>query len=449
MFTRRILFVAVAAIFSWSFTGAATAESDDPLPVVATFSIVGDMAARIGGKYVSVTTLVGHDGDSHVYQPTPADAKAVSEAKVVIVNGLEFEGWFDRLIDASDFQGDPVVATLGVNLIAYDLDDHSSDQDHDDHGHADDDAHDDHGHAGEDDHDEHAHDDEDGHDDDAHDEHGHADDDAHDDHGHAGEDDHDEHAHDDEDGHDDDAHDEHGHADDDAHDDHGHADDDAHDDHGHAGEDDHDEHAHDDEDGHDDDAHDEHGHAEEDDHMGHEHHHGEFDPHAWQSLTNALIYVENIAAALVEASPQNADAIIRNRDEYLMEITDLDAEVREMFSGLPEDGRTVVTSHDALQYFGRAYGLTFVAPQGASTESEVSAKDLAHLIEQIRAEGIRAMFIENIGDSRLLERIADETGTVIGGTLYTDALSDMNGPASTYLDMMRHNATTIAQALTR
>ena len=117
-------------------------------------------------------------------------------------------------------------------------------------------------------------------------------------------------------------------------------------------------------------------------------------------------------------------------------------------AALPADRRTVVTSHDAFQYFGRDYGLTFLAPQGLSTESEASAKDVARLIQQIRERGIRAVFVENVADPRLLERIADETGATIGGTLYPGALSGPDGPAPTYLDMMRHNATTLAQALT-
>ena len=177
------------------------------------------------------------------------------------------------------------------------------------------------------------------------------------------------------------------------------------------------------------------------------HHHGAFDPHAWQSLGNAAAYADNIAAALAQADPANAAAFHRNRAAYGAEIEALDAEIRGIVAALPVDRRTVVTSHDAFQYFGRDYGLTFLAPQGLSTESEASAKDVARLIQQIRERGIRAVFIENVADPRLLERIADETGATIGGTLYPGALSGPDGPAPTYLDMMRHNATTLAQAL--
>ena len=120
-----------------------------------------------------------------------------------------------------------------------------------------------------------------------------------------------------------------------------------------------------------------------------------------------------------------------------------------MIDALPENARTIITSHDAFQYFGRDYGLKFLAPQGLSTESEASARDVAELIKQIRKEGIAAVFVENIADPRLLQQIANETGSTVGGELYPGALSDESGPAATYLDLMNHNATTIATALAK
>ena len=372
--TRRALLTSAAAIFALSLAAPAIAESDRPTPVVATFSILGDMVERIGGEHVAVTTLVGPDGDTHVYQPTPADARAVSEAEILVVNGLQFEGWLDRLIDASDFDGMRVVATDGIDPIAFD-DEH--DDEHDNGG-----GHEDHA-------------EEDGHDHD------------HDEHEEAGHDDH----------HDHDEHEEAGH---DGHD---------HEAHAEAGHDDHEDEAH----------------AEGDDHD--HHHHGAFDPHGWQSLGNALAYLDNITAALAQADPANAADFHQNRATYGAEIEALDAEIHEIVAALPANRRTVVTSHDAFQYFGRDYGLTFLAPQGLSTESEASAKDVARLIERIRDEGISAVFVENITDPRLLKQIANETGATIGGTLYPGALSGPDGPAPTYLKMMRHNATTLAQAL--
>ena len=160
-----------------------------------------------------------------------------------------------------------------------------------------------------------------------------------------------------------------------------------------------------------------------------------------------MIYVDNVTTALAKADPERASTFYRNRAAYVAEIEALDAEVRSLLAELPEGSRTIVTSHDAFQYFGRDYGLAFVAPQGLSTESEASAKDVVRLIELIRSQGIRAVFLENIADPRLLKRIADETGATIGGTLYPGALSGPEGPAPTYLDMMRHNAWTLAQAL--
>ena len=339
---RRMFMLSATAVLALSLAVPVIAQSDRTIPVVATFSILGDMVERIGGEHVEVTTLVGPDGDTHVYRPTPADARSVSEAEVLVVNGLQFEGWLDRLIDASDFRGVRVEATDGIELITGEHDEHVEGEGHDDH----------------DEHDEHA----------------------------EGE---------------------------------------SHDDH-----DEHDEH------------------AEGEGHGHHDHDHGAFDPHAWQSLRNAVVYVDNITAALAKADPGNAGHFYRNRETYVDELEALDSEIRKIVAGLPSNSRTVVTSHDAFQYFGRDYGLTFIAPQGLSTESEASARDVARLVQQIRDQGIRAVFIENVADSRLLERIADETGATIGGTLYPGALSGPDGPAPTYLDMIRHNAMTLVQALT-
>ncbi len=347
--TRRTLLKSAAAAIAMAALAAvapAWAASDKPLRVVATFSILGDMVSRIGGDRVSVTALVGPDGDTHVYRPTPAAARTVSEADILVFNGLHFEGWLDRLIETTGFSGVRVVATAGIEPLATEGGGHD---DHDEHGRG---RHHKEGESAA--------------------RHG-------------------------------DKHDEH----------------DKHDKH-----DEHDEH-----DGHD----------------GHDH--GAFDPHAWQSLRHATVYIDNIAAALAKADPENASAFYRNRAAYAAELKALDAEIRRLLAALPADRRTVVTSHDAFQYFGRDYGLTFVAPQGLSTESEASAKDVVRLIRLIRDGGIRAVFVENITDPRLLKQIADETGAAIGGTLYPGALSGPDGPAPTYIDLMRHNARTIAKAL--
>ena len=325
----------------------------EPVRVVATFSILGDMVQRIGGDRVMVTTLVGADGDTHVYQPTPADARAISEAQVLIVNGLGFEGWLDRLRDAASFEGLMVTATEGVDVIesAEGVHDKHDEHEEDEHG----------------------------------DEHGH---DEHDD----------EHGHDEHDG-------EHG-----------------------------DQHGHDE---HDDEHGDQHGH----------HDHGPEDPHAWQSLVSAETYVRNIARGLREVDAGGAAHYARNLEDYLEQLRSLNSEIKAQFATLSEARRTIVTAHDAFAYFGREYGLVFLAPLGFSTEAEASAKDVAQLIEQIRREEISAVFIENFGDPRLVEQIARETGANVGGTLYPGALSGPDGPAATYLDMIRHNANTLFDAL--
>ena len=160
-----------------------------------------------------------------------------------------------------------------------------------------------------------------------------------------------------------------------------------------------------------------------------------------------MIYANNIAAGLAQADPENAGDYYANRTAFITEVETLRADIGAMMKSLPADKRTVVTPHDAFGYFAAAYDLTFVAPQGMSTDSEVSAADVAALITQIREESISAVFIESITDNRMMQQIANETGATIGGTLYSDALSAQSGPASTYLDMMRRNATTLFDAL--
>ncbi|WP_420337213.1 metal ABC transporter solute-binding protein, Zn/Mn family [Roseibium sp.] len=520
MKSRRLILKSATALVALSLAGPTVAFADGHKRVVATFSILGDMVDRIGGDHIELTTLVGPDGDAHVYQPTPQDARAVSEADVLIINGLEFEGWLERLTEAANFDGELVVATRGIDAIPFGEDDHHGHGEHafewagvfelaagtykwsfakvdgdyadpamkmvilesgdieaseemaeelleaeasdaksdgdvlvasdkaytlnfddskdmtvftveiakdgkyafftehmpfefeaNEHFFKDVSANDvepiaqepDTGH-------DHAHD------------HG-----GHDDHGH------DEHA-----GHD--------HEKDHAGHDHDHDKDHAGHDHDHEkehAEHDHDKHDHDDHAKHDD-------HEDHADHAGHDHHghdHGEFDPHAWQSVDNALVYVGNITSALAKVDPDHANIYQQNQAKYVAELEALDAEIDGLMEALPESGRTVVTPHDAFGYFAETYNLTFLAPVGLSTESEASAADVAKLITQIRDEGINAVFIESITDSRLLEQIANETGATIGGTLYSDALSGPDGPAGTYVDMMRHNAKTLSQAL--
>lgn len=300
------------------------------IKAVASFSILGDIVSHVGGDRVEVTTIVGPNADTHVYEPKPADAQALSQSQVFFINGLGFEGWLDRLVEATGFTGPVVVASAGIAT-------HTMADDGHGHGEA----------EGED----HAHD-------------AAAETEA---------------------------------------------------------------------------GHDDHAHAEES---------GEItDPHAWQSLKNGLIYVQNIADGLCKADPDGCATYQANAKAYSAEISALDAEVVAAVDSVPQAQRKVITTHDAFGYFGEAYGVQFLAPEGISTDSEASAADVGRLIEQIRADGVKALFIENMSDGRLVEQIARETGVTIGGELYADALSTPDEGASTYLDMFRHNVDLLVPAM--
>jgi zinc/manganese transport system substrate-binding protein len=307
---RRALLGALAAgLILAQAPLAATAQ--EKLPVVASFSILGDFVKEVGGDRVSVTTLVGPNGDAHVYSPTPADAKAMAGAKLIVVNGLKFEGWMTRLIKSSGAKATVATATTGITPLQNEADDH-------DHGKKD----------------------------------------------------------------------KHGH--------------------NHAGQD---------------------------------------DPHAWQSVANAKIYVANICDALVKADPAGQASYEANATRYLAQLDAVEAEIKAAVARIPADRRKAITSHDAFGYFVKAYGIEFIAPQGVSTEAEASAKDVGRIIRQIKAEKIPAVFLENVTNPRLVERIAKESGAKIGGRIFSDALSDADGPAGTYIAMMKHNISQIEKAL--
>jgi zinc/manganese transport system substrate-binding protein len=171
------------------------------------------------------------------------------------------------------------------------------------------------------------------------------------------------------------------------------------------------------------------------------------DPHAWQSVANAKTYVANIRDALVAADPADAEVFRVNTDRYLAELDALDREVREVVAQIPPARRKVISTHDAFGYFAAAYGIEFIAPLGVSTESEASARDIAAIITQVKASKIPAVFLENISDPRLMQRISAETGARIGGTLYSDSLTGEKGDVPTYIDMVRHNIKVLTGAL--
>ncbi len=186
---------------------------------------------------------------------------------------------------------------------------------------------------------------------------------------------------------------------------------------------------------------------------GHAHHHEDghahkgADPHAWQNVAHARIYVKNIANALTEALPDKAEEIRARAAAYDAEIEKLDSWVKRELASIPPEKRKIVTSHDAFGYYGAAYGVTFLAAQGVSTVAEPSAAEFAALLRQIKAEGVATVFLENMTNPRLAQRLARDSGAKIGGTLYADALSGPDGPAPTYVKMIEYNTRLMKKAM--
>jgi zinc/manganese transport system substrate-binding protein len=287
------------------------AHATDRVKVVTSFSILGDLVKQVGGDRIEVTTLVGPNGDAHVFSPSPAVAAKVKAAQIIFMNGLGLEGWMERFVKASGTKAPLVVTSTGVETRTG-------------------------------------------------------------------------------------------------------------------------------------------GDAVHDEPKGNSKGPAEhrLDPHAWQNVATVKVYVANIREALVKADPSGQGTYDANAARYLAELDTLDTEVKAAMAKVPADRRRIITTHDALGYFAAAYGMQIIAPQSVSTESEASAQDVARIIRQIKAQGIPAVFIENVSDDRLIQQIAKETGAKIGGKIYSDALSEPGGPASTYVDMMRNNIRAFSEALT-
>jgi zinc/manganese transport system substrate-binding protein len=269
-------------------------HAQERVNVVASFSILGDFVKNVGGDRVDVTTLVGPNGDVHVYDPAPSDAKTIAGARLLVINGLGLEGWLPRLLQSSGGKAAIVTATRGIAPLKVGSD---------------------------------------------------------------------------------------------------------------------------------------------------------ADPHAWQSVANAKIYVTNITDALVATDPADAEVFRANAQAYLTRLDALEREVREAVAKIPPSRRKVISTHDAFGYFAAAYGIEFIAPLGVSTESEASARDIAGIITEIKREKIPAVFLENISDPRLIRRISAETGARVGGTLYSDSLTGEKGEGPTYIELVRHNIKALAGAL--
>ena len=290
---KRSLALAALALAALASHAAAA-----PLKVVATFSVLGDMVATIGGDRVTLTTIVGGDGDTELYQPTPADARTLAEASVLVLNDInpEFEPWLDGLVRQSGFKGTKLVASRGAKIITEEEE----------------------GHGG-----------------------------------------------------------------------------------GKSG--------------------------------------PKSDQHAWHDLSNGAVYARNIGAGLAQADPANADFYKTRTDAYIAEIKKLDAWAKAEIATVPKAKRQVITSHDGFEYLGKAYGIKLIPARGWVNDKEPSAEDVSRLIAQVRQNKIKALFVENMNDPRVIERVARESDATIGGTLYSDALSRPGGEADTYLKMARHN----------
>ena len=287
------------AAFWLGLTLPTLAQAAAPVRVVTSFSILADMVQQVGGAAVTVNSLVGPDGDAHVYEPTPTDVQTLLAADLFVINGLGFEGWIERLVKAAGFKGQVITLAEGISRLPRHAAAHSD----------------------------------------------------------------------------------------------------------------------------------------------------QTDPHAWHDLANGRLYVTHITEALARFAPAQAPLFRANAARYEAQLAELDLWVRAQWATIPMDRRKVITSHDAFGYFARAYGITFLAPVGISTEAEPSARDLAQLVLQAKREGIRAIFLENMSDPRLVQQLAREAGITVGGTLYPDALSAADGPAPTYVALIRHNVTRLKQAM--
>jgi zinc/manganese transport system substrate-binding protein len=182
-------------------------------------------------------------------------------------------------------------------------------------------------------------------------------------------------------------------------------------------------------------------------HAGHAHE--EMDPHAWQNPNNVALYVRNIAATLGKVDAAGAATYQANAEAYVKELQALDAWAQAQIATIPADKRKVITSHDAFGYFAAQYGVKFLAPQGVNTEAEPSAKQVAQLIKQIQREKIRAVFVENMSNPKLIAQLSKDAGATLGASLYADAMSTADQPGATYLQMMRHNVTQLVAGMKR
>ncbi len=173
------------------------------------------------------------------------------------------------------------------------------------------------------------------------------------------------------------------------------------------------------------------------------------DPHLWMNPSHVIRYVENIRDGLAEIDPAGKEVYRANAEAYLARLKDLDRWARQQIAQLPPERRLLVTNHDTLRYFAQAYGFEIVGLviPGLTSEASASARQLASLVETMRSRGVRAIFLDAGENSKLAEQIAAESGARVVADLFVESLSPPDGPAPTYLDMIRHDVTIIVEAL--
>jgi len=169
------------------------------------------------------------------------------------------------------------------------------------------------------------------------------------------------------------------------------------------------------------------------------------DPHWWHSVSNVKLATKIIRDELIKLDPADKADFEKNAQAYLAKLDELEKWIRQKVAELPRDKRKLVTSHDAFQYFARDYGFKIEAIEGLSTETEPSNRHVSELVDEIKKQGVKAIFLENTLNPKVTTEITRETGAEIGGTLYPDGLG--TGDAGTYEGMMKHNVSTIVDAL--
>ncbi len=173
------------------------------------------------------------------------------------------------------------------------------------------------------------------------------------------------------------------------------------------------------------------------------------DPHAWMEAANGMIYAKNISEAMIQLLPESAEILRQNYQRYKTELETLDQYIMQRIKSIPENKRILITSHDSFHYYGKRYGLQLESILGTSTDADVQTADIRRLNEVIRTSQVPAVFVESTINPKMLEQIASDNHIAVGGKLFSDSLSDKDGPASTYIDMLRYNTNTIFEGLSR